>query len=109
MYDSKAIARRVKEAREARNLSQGEVGDKIGLSEAGFGHYERARQTFTVQQLFELERVLGRSVAWFLGIPTRPDELTHDEQYALSIYRRAKELHRESIAVAVLEGVIAEA
>lgn len=108
MYDSKAVAQRVREAREARNLSQGEVGDKIGLSDGGFGHYERDRQTFTIQQLFDLERVLGRSVAWFLGLPTKPDELTHDEQYALSLYRRAKDLQRAAIALAVLEGVIAE-
>jgi transcriptional regulator with XRE-family HTH domain len=107
-YDSKAVARRVKQARESLGLSQADIARRLGLTEAGYGHYERDRQTFTVQQLFELERVLGQSVQWFLGIPTRPDELTEAELRALELFRRAQSANMGGLALGVLEGLTKE-
>ena len=42
-------------------LTQEAVADALGLSAVGYGHYERARQPFTVEQLFQLSRILGHS------------------------------------------------
>ena len=56
----------------------------MSLSKYGYGHYEREKQPFTVDQLFTLSRVLGRSVEWFLGLET---ELTDKEDRLLATFR----------------------
>lgn len=64
------IAKRVRSARENMNpkLTQEEVGDKLGLSQVGYSHYEAFRVPFTVEQLFKLSPILGRSVQYLLGL-----------------------------------------
>lgn len=79
------ISRRVREARKSAGLSQEEVGEHLGLTRGGYGHYERGRQPFTVEQLFRLSRILGEPVEYFLGLDT---ELTSDEKKLLDYYRR---------------------
>ena len=69
-----AISRRVTRARLDAGLSQKEVGQRLGLTKAGYGHYERGRQAFAVKQLFALSDILGRSVEWFLDLPADLDE-----------------------------------
>ena len=80
------IAARVREARKAAHLSQEELGSKMGLTKVGYGEYERGRRLFDTDQLFRLERVLGVSVAWLLGLPT---ELTPEEDRVITLYRQA--------------------
>lgn len=88
------IAQRVREAREAAGLSQEETGRAIGLSVVGYGHYDRGRQPFTVEMLFELSVVLSRSVQWFLGLDTG---LTDTEDHLLTCYRQTTNAGREAI------------
>ena len=64
------IIRRVRATREAHGLSQEAVGQALGLTKYGYGHYEREDQPFTVEQLFRLSGALGRSIEWFLGLET---------------------------------------
>jgi len=78
------IIRRVKQARGIAGLSQNELGNHLGLSKAGYGHYERGRQPFSIEQLFKLSRILGRSVEHFLGLD---NGLTEDEDALLATYR----------------------
>ena len=105
MYDSRAVAKRVKEAREAAGFGQKDVAKRLGLTEAGYGHYERDRQTFTAQQLFELERILGRPVSWFLGIATQPGELSDDERLVLSMYERLRYHNRGQEIIDLLQAL----
>lgn len=79
------IARRVARARKERGLTHDQVGEALSLSGTGYGHYERARQPFSVEQLFQLSRVLGRPVEWFLGIDT---DLSEDEAQVLHLWRQ---------------------
>lgn len=78
------IIRRVRDARDALGLTQEQVGAALSLSKYGYGHYEREVQPFTVDQLFTLSRVLGRSVEWFLGLETG---LSEREDHLLTIYK----------------------
>ena len=64
--------------------TQDAVGECLGLSEVGYGHYDRARQPFTVEQLFKLSRLLGRSVEHFLGLN---NGLTAEEDRLLAMFR----------------------
>jgi transcriptional regulator with XRE-family HTH domain len=79
-----AIRDRVIAARRAAGLSQEALGDALGLSKPGYGHYERGAVAFGVRHLFQLADVLHRSVAWFLGLETG---LTEEEDHLLSIFR----------------------
>lgn len=97
------IAQRVKAARNAAELSQEELGRKIGLTKVGYGEYEREHRLFDTEQLAQLSRVLGRPIAYFLGLDTG---LTEDEDRVLALYREARDAGMGPVAIAVLEGVV---
>lgn len=86
-----AVAERVRERRAELGLSQTDVAEALGLSKAGYGHYDRGVQPFTVDQLFSLSRILGRSVAWLIGLDT---DLTEHEDALLTAYRSLPEAER---------------
>jgi transcriptional regulator with XRE-family HTH domain len=90
------IARRVRETRERSGFSQEYLGSKLGLSKVGYGHYERGTHSFSVDQLFQLSRILGRSVEYFLGLDC---QLTPDEDELLSAFRQLRyaELRRAAL------------
>lgn len=94
------IVQRVRNAREDAGLSQGELAEHLGLTRAGYGHYERGRNVYTVEQLFQLSRVLGRSVEWFLGLDT---DLADDEDQLLTAYRTIKDDAGKGLALRLLK------
>jgi len=95
-----AITRRVTEARQKAQLTHKEVGEALSLSETGYGHYERFRQPFTIEQLFQLSRILGRSVEWFLGLD---NDLTPEEDHLLALYRNASDDRQGIISQIVVD------
>lgn len=99
-HSPRGIAQRVKQARQEAGLSQESLGKKLGLSKVGYGEYERVSRLFDTEQLFHLERILGRSVGWFLGLSS---ELSDDEQQVLSMYQRAKEQGRDRMALGFMK------
>ncbi len=104
-HNSKAIARRVKDARTRAGLSQRDIAKKLGLTEAGYGHYERDRQTFTVEQLFKISRILGRPVEWFLGLDS---DLTADEGQLLALYRAAPSDAARAMVLRLVHSLVQE-
>ena len=84
----RAVARRVSEARKAAGLSQKQIAEYLGLTQAGYGHYERQEQPFTVEQVFNLSRMLGRSVEYFLGLII---PLKRSEDELLTLYRSIRD------------------
>lgn len=103
-HGSKAIAQRVKQAREAAGFSQKDMAKRLGLTEAGYGHYERDRQTFTVEQLLQVSRILGRPVEWFLGLDTG---LSEDEGQLLALYRAIDSEQGRRLAVTLVRDAAA--
>ena len=68
----------------------------LGLSLSGYGHYDRGRQPFTIEQIFQLSRILGRSVEWLLGLET---ELGEDEDQLLTAYKSIESDTLRSLAL----------
>lgn len=97
-----AITRRVIEAREQAGLERGDLARALSLDPNSYGHYERGRYAFTVEQLFTLAPVLGRSVEWLLGLDTG---LSEEEDRLLSLYRTAPSGAKRMILTAV-EGMV---
>jgi transcriptional regulator with XRE-family HTH domain len=62
-------------AREEAGLSRAELGQKLGLSEAGYGHIESGRRLLGIEYLVQLPRILGKPVTHFL-----PDEVVGDTE-----------------------------
>lgn len=97
------MALRIREAREAAGLSQTDMGKKLGLTKAGYGHYERGRQPFTVDMIFQISRILGRPVEYFLGLDTG---LTEDEGQLLAIYRAAPTAEARATALRLVRSLL---
>lgn len=100
-----AIARRVKRERQRQGLSQSDMAKALGLSQAGYGHYDRARQPFTVDQLFQLSRILSCSAESLLGLDA---ELTEDELQLLTNFRNAPDDASRRILLEVSRSVAKE-
>ena len=90
------VAERVKEARKDIGLSQEEMGERLGLTKVGYGHYERGTHPFTVSQLFWLSPILGKSVSHLLGIDA---ELTEEEQFLIETFRAIRDKGLREVVV----------
>ncbi len=80
-----AITARVIAAREKAGLDRKDLAEALSLDQNSYGHYERGRYAFTVDQLFTLSRTLNRPVEWFLGLETG---LSEDEEELVFHWRR---------------------
>lgn len=61
MASDRDITNRVIHAREEAGMSKTELAERLGLSASGYSLYENYKGTFTVEQLFQLSRILGHS------------------------------------------------
>ncbi len=100
-----AIGERVTAARKAAGLSQQEMGDRLGITKGGYGHYERGMHPFSAELLAKLSNILGQSVEYFLGIE---GELAPDEDAALTLYRKARERGMGELALRILKDIAGE-
>src|SRR5512142_816129 len=101
----RAITERVIRAREAAGLQKQELGQKLGLSGSGYSPYENFRYAFSVDQLFELSRILKRSVEYFLGIETG---LTADEDELLATYRSVPFAEGRQMILRLVKAVVSQ-
>ena len=97
--------RRVREARKEAGLSQAELGDKLGMSRAGYGHLESGTNLMTLEDLFQISRILGRPVEYFLGLDT---ELTEDEGQLLALYRTAPHDEARAFILRLVRSMVQE-
>lgn len=56
------IGARLRRLREARGLTQAEMGERLGMSEAGYRHYESGRARLSADQIPEVADALRMSV-----------------------------------------------
>lgn len=95
----KIISQRLVEARKDLGMSQQDVADKLGLSQVGYGDFERGRTLPSIDYLMEVARILQKPVTYFLGID---GDLPPDEGELLAIYRSIPRSEAREIAVDVL-------
>ena len=80
-------ARRIRSARESAGLTQAELADFLGITRAAVTGLENGRSTLTLQHLEVLPEILGRPMAYFLGLGEGAQDITPDEQELLNAYR----------------------
>ncbi len=107
------VGARLRLARKARQRTQGELGDAIGVSAQQIQKYERGTNRISASTLFRFCGFLGRPVAWFYdGLeptistsPGEPDAFTtlmassEGARLALAMARLSPALRRKVLAV----------
>ncbi len=78
------VTARLRDARKAAQLTQEDVASRLGMSRAGYGHFEDGARSMTLDDLVKLAEIVGRSPAYLLGLE---GDLTPDEDALLSAFR----------------------
>ena len=97
------VGARLAAARRAAKLSQTRAGAAIGMSRAGYGHFETGSRSMLLDDLVRLAETFNVSPAHLLGTD---GELTPDEARLLAAYRaiETEPLRRLFLAVVVQAG-----
>ena len=61
------LGQRIKSLREAKRLTQRELGDMVGVSDSAVGQWEHERREPSVRILVKLAQIFGVSVDYLLG------------------------------------------
>jgi len=88
------ILQRVVKARKEMGLDQYELGRALGLSKQGYNAYETSNVAFTIEQLFQLSRILGKPVTYFLGLDA---PLGEERAELLTAYDRLSDAGRDQV------------
>lgn len=71
MFDTMKVAKRIKEARMARNMTQMNLADAMGVSYQAVSNWERGNSMPDISKMEELCRVLDLNVGELLGMESR--------------------------------------
>ena len=85
--DLKQLGNRLRVAREACGLSQGDVASALGLSQSAYSHFERGTRVLGLEYLDALSEILQRPPTYCLGMSSTPG-LTPEEDELLSYFRQ---------------------
>ena len=55
--------------RQQRRLTQGQLGQKVGLSQAAISYIERGKRFIRLEQLISIARALDVTVEWLVSTP----------------------------------------
>jgi len=108
MNQDRVLARRIKRAREDAGLSQGRLGEYLGIDQSAVSKIENGTTEVGALRLLQIAEILGRPVTWFLGVDT---DLAGDEAELVHLYRqiddermRAMVMNTARDAVRILKG-----
>jgi transcriptional regulator with XRE-family HTH domain len=98
-----ATGRLIKQAREARRLSQRELADALGRRQASVSDMENGKMEPSASTLVQLAQVLEKPITYFFPKPWGPQvargDLTYDEQALLLEFRRLRSDEHRRIAI----------
>jgi len=83
--EPRALAARVREAREARGWTQQELGDRLGMARTTIVAIEKAERRLKPRELIELARLLGRNVSELLQRSSPPEGFSVQLRSALPV------------------------
>ncbi|HOJ13740.1 MAG TPA: helix-turn-helix transcriptional regulator [Deltaproteobacteria bacterium] len=63
----KEIGRKIQLAREEKGLTQAELAQELGMTQAGLSNYELGKRRLYLNQIERIARVLGKDIAFFIG------------------------------------------
>jgi len=78
---------RIRELRKQKGLTQGELGELVGLHQTQIGNLENGARNFTFEWARRIARALECTVADLLSESDNPDRLTKDERELVHNFR----------------------
>jgi transcriptional regulator with XRE-family HTH domain len=77
----KEIGRKIQQAREARGLTQMELSQTLGITQAALSNYELGKRRLYLHQIEEIARLLHKDLEYFIGsndevVPERPFDVS---------------------------------
>ena len=63
----KEIGRKIQQAREARDLTQVELAQTLGITQAALSNYELGKRRLYLHQIEEIARLLNKDLEYFIG------------------------------------------
>jgi transcriptional regulator with XRE-family HTH domain len=91
---SKTIGDRIKEAREAKHMTQAEVAKYLGIKREAYSNIENGYSEVRARYLVVLSRVLGEPVSYFLGLVADADE-----EKILMLYRNLPDAAKHMVLI----------
>lgn len=89
MFDTMKVARKIKQARAERNMTQMDLADAMGVSYQAVSNWERGNSMPDISKLEELCRVLELSIGELLGVESREtravEKMLTQEDAALTV------------------------
>jgi transcriptional regulator with XRE-family HTH domain len=63
----KEIGKKIQQAREARDLTQAELAQTLGITQAALSNYELGKRRLYLHQIEEIARLLNKDLEYFIG------------------------------------------
>lgn len=90
------LSKRLKEVRNAMNLTQEELASKVHIKKASISNYENEYSTPSYEVLLDLSRVLGVSTDYLLGNNVKSAQLTTVSEP--QVVEQTKKIKRECLS-----------
>lgn len=71
MQDAKTFGRRIKEAREKKELNQKQLAEKLGITPQALSSYETGKKLPPMETTVNIAKELDISLDWLFGLPER--------------------------------------
>lgn len=90
---------KIKQARNARGWSQGELARRSGTTQQAIQRYESGKREPKVSAVVSMAAALGVTISYLLGLDDDESdgEMTRDERHLLSAYRATDERGKVAI------------
>ena len=95
-------AQRLRAAREAAGLSQGDVARLLHVTPQAYGNWERGTRGVPIGLLPSFSRALGHSVAWILDLDIG---LTDDEDELVTLFRGYRDARQRELLLRIARSV----
>ena len=75
MQDAKTFGRRIKEARERKELNQKQLAEKLGITPQALSSYETGKKLPPMETAVNIAKELDISLDWLFGLPERSAQM----------------------------------
>jgi transcriptional regulator with XRE-family HTH domain len=79
----KEIGKKIQNAREERGLTQVELAQKLGITQAALSNYELGKRRFYLHQIEEIARLLNKDLEYFIGANDEAAAMRHPDESSL--------------------------
>lgn len=88
----KEVGKRIRSARELKDISQKKLGLTLGLSDKAISSYESGRTYPPLETLYQIAKELDKSIEYFIGKTSVELEI---EDKLIKVHRKSEEIFNE--------------